>query len=262
MKLAILHYHLNRGGVAGVIANQLRALNEVAPRKGAIAVALIHGGRCAGWPAFSSEDLRHLEFSQHAVPLLDYDEQAVGSCSSPQLAAQIFDVLSQRGFQPSETVLHTHNHALGKNTRLPSALIELAQAGYGLLLQLHDFAEDFRPDNYQRLQRALAANHPDQLVEQLYPQGSRIHYALLNHRDLNILRDSGFTAARLHYVPNIVRSINGLAGAGARKARPHASRPEPSYTIGLELPNPLDICSIRFVAFGGRIWAKCCYGRR
>ena len=61
---------------------------------------------------------------------------------------------------PDQTLLQLHNHALGKNIGWTSFVPQLAQAGYRTLLQIHDFAEDFRPGNYQALLSGLASDQP------------------------------------------------------------------------------------------------------
>ncbi len=103
-----------------------------------------------------------------------------------------------------ETVVHIHNHSLGKNASLPGAISILARLGWGMLLHIHDFAEDFRPDNYQLLVQALAPGAPATLPHILYPQGDAIHYAVLNGRDRAILARAGVPAQQLHSLPNPV----------------------------------------------------------
>jgi len=48
MNLAIVHYHLNRGGVARVIENQLLALDAVLDPMRPWRAVILHGGRNAG----------------------------------------------------------------------------------------------------------------------------------------------------------------------------------------------------------------------
>ena len=88
-------------------------------------------------------------WSWAVTPRLQYDTQPVDE--SAELAGQLRRQLSALGFQPDQTVLHVHNHSLGKNASLPGALRLLAEDGYALLLQIHDFAEDCRPRNYCHL---------------------------------------------------------------------------------------------------------------
>ncbi len=87
-----------------------------------------------------------------------------------------------------------------------------------MLLQIHDFAEDFRPSNYRALVQSLAPQAPEKLSERLYPQGSAIHYAVLNSRDQGILHSAGVSLERLHTLPNPV------AGVGELPERMHARR--------------------------------------
>ncbi|NIL98179.1 MAG: hypothetical protein GTO53_10165 [Planctomycetales bacterium] len=207
MKLAMIHYHLNRGGVTQVIANQLRALDQEVADGDRLSVGLLYGGRRAGWPDRLVGDLRRLELSLHAIGGLDYDNVRP---EGKDLADQLRVVLQEAGFGPQETVLHVHNHSLGKNVALPDALHSLARQGYGLLLQIHDFAEDFRPDNYRPLAARWAAGRSDSLPGWLYPQAPQIHYAVLNGRDQAILRDAGVEQQRLHVLPNPVAPIGEL----------------------------------------------------
>jgi len=93
---------------------------------------------------------------------------------------------------------HIHNHSLGKNSALPRAVAELAEAGEKILLQIHDFAEDGRPANY----RVLAP-----VLNRLYPVAPNIHYAVLNRRDFSILAKAGIPEKNLHLLPNAVSPL-------------------------------------------------------
>ena len=55
------------------------------------------------------------------------------------------------GGQPD--VWHIHNHSLGKHPSLCATVNRLAAEGIGILLHIHDFAEDGRPTNHQLLQK-------------------------------------------------------------------------------------------------------------
>lgn len=216
MNLAILHYHLNRGGVTRVVANQLLALDGVLdgePDRGdPWRVALIYGGRREGWSDDLPEQLKAIRLSLHEVPLLDYDEVhgRQGPRLPGQLHRQLARVLQQTGFAPQETVLHVHNHALGKNRALAPAVARLAAEGHALLLEIHDFAEDFRPDNYRRICQGRPPKPWKTWPEVLYPQGPNVHYAVLNGRDYAILQAAGTPGDRLHLLPNPVTRIGPL----------------------------------------------------
>jgi len=205
MNLVILHYHLNRGGVSSVIANHLRALQEAGV---AIRVLILFGGRRTGWPESLAAELPDVDVSLGEVPELDYDEG--GAPQPSQLAERLRSTLSSAGLAPDATIIHAHNHALGKNVSLPGALQELAKSGYRLLLQIHDFAEDFRPEVYRRLKQSLAPAASDSLPSMLYPQADQIHYAVLNGRDYRVLKSCGVNLERLHLLPNPVQGFPAL----------------------------------------------------
>ncbi len=208
MNVAILHYHLNRGGVTRVIQNQLLGLEAVLQQKPgpALPAALIYGGRRDDWPEDFPESLRRVRLTLHPVPSLDYDEERAGDDLQPAaLAGQLIEVLDALQFAPRKTVLHVHNHAIGKNASLPGAVSRLAERGYATLLQLHDFVEDFRPANFRRLADALTGGgHATSWHVSLYPQAPHIHYIVLNGRDHRILTSAGVDAGRLHLLPNPV----------------------------------------------------------
>lgn len=217
MDLAIVHYHLNRGGVTQVILNHLRALAQTSsvgrPRR----VVIFYGGRRTAWPDHLADELDTLPVELHAIAELDYDDD---QSPQPDRLAQLLEAaFSQCRFDPAATLVHVHNHSLGKNVSLPGALIELARKGYRLLLQIHDFAEDLRPRMYARLRETLAAEHPEQLSATLYPQAAQIHYAVLNRRDADALLRAGIVSERVHWLPNPVFAPEGLPTRDAARAK-------------------------------------------
>ncbi|MBN1590567.1 MAG: glycosyltransferase family 4 protein [Pirellulales bacterium] len=216
MNLAIVHYHLNRGGVARVVENQLRALDAVLDPASRWHVAVLYGGRKQGWNEELLGQLRTIDLQLVEVPGLDYDEMGatagLSSSAKPErLLTKLTDVLRQLGFEPEQTVLHIHNHSLGKNRDLSASVHGLAELGYALLLQIHDFAEDFRPDNYRRF-ASLA-------IDDLYPQAANVHYAVLNGRDWSVLRRSGVELDRLHLLPNPVPTVGPLPDRDAARKK-------------------------------------------
>lgn len=202
MNVAILHYHLNRGGVTRVIENQLAALDTTLDPADPWQVALIYGGRHEGFNRQLVEQFKGIELSLHAIELLDYDNQrdASGQDLPADLLMALMMVLAERGFAPEQTVVHLHNHSLGKNRLLPEIVPVLAEDGYSLLLQIHDFAEDYRAENFRQLARRTSADE----IDPLYPQAANIHYAVLNGRDCSILQEAGIPMERLHLLPNPV----------------------------------------------------------
>lgn len=205
MKLVVIHFHLNRGGVTSVVLNHLRALQQVGA--GDIEeVILLHGGRTNGLPKDFSE-FPELSVQSHPLPELEYDSERAGDAEAlPQLLESKLQAINCR---PSETILHAHNHSLGKNVEFLTAIESLSESGWRWLLQIHDFAEDFRPTNYKHLRGHLSPED-ETFGKQLYPQAKQIHYAVLNGRDREILQQTGVSTDRLHTLPNPVFPFDDL----------------------------------------------------
>jgi len=205
MNLVIVHYHLNRGGVTRVIENQLAALSSAAAGGPSWRVAILYGGRREGFNEQLASRLPSVELSLHEIPELEYDHlpRTSDRGGPAELLMAVMVVLGELGFSPADTLIHVHNHSLGKNAALPEVLPILAEDGYALLLEPHDFAEDFRPENYVLVRRMAAEGT-------LYPQAPHIHYAVLNARDQAILGQSGIPAGRLHLLPNPVPELASL----------------------------------------------------
>ena len=201
MKLAILHYHLNPGGVTQVIINQLKALDK-SPTGVVLEAIVLHGGRQEAWPVGFAGSLAQIKLSTAAVPGLDYDDGVI--VASERLFSELTTALRRGGFSPAETVIHVHNLTLGKNVSLPPAVARLAEQGYRCLIQIHDFAEDFRPENFRRLETAWREATPPVPLSHLYPQASSLHYATLTSRDASILEAAGVPRERLYTLPNPV----------------------------------------------------------
>ena len=207
MKIAILHHHLNRGGVTQVILNHVRCLATA--RREPTHVLVLHGGRQDAWPnePFEGQRPENLRLTVDSVDGLDYDD---GKLRIDELAVAISDKLQQHGFGPEQTLLHIHNHSLGKSVSLPGAISRLASSGYRMLLQIHDFAEDLRPANFARLRTALGDASTAEVAAYLYPQADHIHYALLNRRDNDIFLTTGISAERVFLLPNPVFASGSL----------------------------------------------------
>ena len=222
MQIAILHYHLNRGGVTQVIQNHLKSLDATLGDSGAepLRVVVFFGGRHEGWSDDLAGELPRVQLETHVISQLEYDEGT--QPAAEELAKALREALDAHGMLPGETVLHVHNHALGKNISLPSALGSLAEAGYSLLLQVHDFAEDLRPEVYHRLSEALGGDGMS-FHRTLYPQAAQIHYATLNRRDGAILHSAGVDESRLHLLPNPVAEFGEMPSREVARERLQAS---------------------------------------
>ena len=213
MNVVFVHYHLNAGGVTQVIVNQLRALAELRGDERPQRVGVLYGGRHEGWPEKvwgRIEDGSLVPFDEVLIPLLSIDYDQLPTLREDQLADEVTAALVSHGFGPDGTLLHVHNHSLGKNVSWPGAIQRLAKRGYRLLLQVHDFVEDFRPANYRLLARAWDISDPRAIAERQYPLGAGVHYATLTDRDRRLLTLAGVPGERLHNLPNAAAEFVGL----------------------------------------------------
>ncbi len=207
LRVAIVHYHLRPGGVTRVIANAAQALVQ----RGAAVVVL-----AAGPP----DALGDTGVAVQPVDALDYDSPSAPSFSRESLADMLKDA-ARRHLGRDPDVWHVHNHSLGKNCTLPRALAHLGAEGTPLLLQIHDFPEDGRPENYRALRSSVGEGTPAELGAVLYPRARHVHYAVLNTRDREMLVRAGADPARTHLLANPVFVEDGddvppPAHAGAR----------------------------------------------
>ncbi|MFW5828746.1 MAG: hypothetical protein ACOCXA_00665 [Planctomycetota bacterium] len=223
MKLAIIHYHLQAGGVTRVVANHLQALDSVLREP--LDVLLLHCGNDQGFP--DNLALEQVRYQHHALPELAYDSHHHHGPGDVRQALET--ALQEHGCTPDETVLHVHNHALGKNAAFTACIGDLARVGWRLLLQVHDFAEDFRPTEFMHLRQHFQLRHGS-----WYPQAEQVHYATLNNRDHNLLADAGVPEERLHLLPNPVLPMprgDGDAGRAALAAHYGEEALRPEYIL-------------------------------
>ena len=124
MKVAIVHYHLEPGGVTRVIENTLQAWNDA----GLEIEAVVLSGRQYRGSGISNA---------HVVQGLDYTtpENAI---HAETLSKEMEDV-AQMALGSVPDIWHIHNHSLGKNPALPLALSKLAQKGARMLLHPLEF---------------------------------------------------------------------------------------------------------------------------
>jgi glycosyltransferase involved in cell wall biosynthesis len=182
MKIALVHYHLKRGGVSSVVLNQARALIRAGTD-----VLLVAGEAPAedtGIPFALAEGLGY-----------DSAPASAADGDAEKLASSIIGAIESR-WKEGADIIHIHNPLIQKNSLLIPALKILIGRGLRLFLQNHDLAEDFRPDVY--------AGHTD------YPENC--HYGVINSRDYFYLRRSGLRTEGLHLIPNEVSPVKASPG--------------------------------------------------
>jgi glycosyltransferase involved in cell wall biosynthesis len=187
MKIAVVHYHARPGGVTRVVERAVESLGERA--------------NCLFFTGEAARGETPLQKKIRIFPNLGY---------SSDKKFQPLELLKRvRGaFGDDPDLWHFHNHSLGKNPALTQEVTSLAMAGRKILLQIHDFAEDGRPDNYLNLGK---------LKGRLYPVATHIHYAVLNKRDYRFLNTAGIPESNLHLLPN---TVSALSRPGSRIPNP------------------------------------------
>ncbi len=187
LRIAWVHYHLRPGGVTTVIRRSWAALSG-RPVRGVVL--------CGEAPGPDREP----GCAVVIVPGLGYHDGP----PDPGLAERM-EAAACTALGGTPDVWHIHNHALGKSTSLPGCVTRWAERGDALLLQMHDFAEDGRPELHALLRAQVGAGSLAQLGACLYPQGPRVHYAVLNQRDRGFLLRAGAAENQLHLLPNPVQ---------------------------------------------------------
>ncbi len=210
MRVAIVHYHLRGGGVTRVIRNAATLLRE----RG-VNVCVLCGERPPEPPA-------HLHFQATTVAGLGYLDDAGGFEDGAALANRLNDAATTT-LKGKPDLWHFHNPTLGKNPLLSRAIFDLALRGETIILHIHDFAEDGRPENYRRLQPLLNAN-----PALVYPLGGRVHYATSNERDQQVLLRAG--AAHVEILPHPAAILDQDDTPPAEKSshikeHPHEEKP-------------------------------------
>lgn len=175
--VAIVHYHLNRGGVTRVIHTAARCLKDAG-----IPFVILSG----------EPDESGAKLPVQVVEGLRYRTEPGGESAAKLLKELRSAAGSTLG--PGPIVWHFHNPALGRNRLFAELVRLLAEAGDPLVLQHHDFAEDGRPQNYPVLAD----------VETLYPHAPRIRHAFINSRDLRHLTAAGLPKDRAVLLPNAI----------------------------------------------------------
>jgi len=198
MRIAVVHYHLRRGGVTRVIESAGQAL----------------AGSGHEFLVLSGEEPHDESFSLPVTVVAGLSYRRNGNTT---IAASLVEALrgaARRHFGGPPDLWHFHNHSLAKNVLMPSVVRELAEAGEKVLLQMHDFPEDGRPTNYAT-QRSFFDSERS-FRETLYPEARQVHYAAINNRDRDFLAAAGVRSGNLHSLPNAVSAVSARGEPGER----------------------------------------------
>jgi len=174
MKIALLHYHLKPGGVTTVLRHQVDALKR----------------DCSLLVLSGSPPGSHWPVPCKSIPGIGYQYDPTLTPDPDKIAQEIQQAI-QESWKGGCDLLHVHNPTLAKNRIFLDVLKVLQVNGIPLLLQIHDFAEDGRPQAY---------------FEDQYPDDC--HYSVINSRDYYLLLNAGLKRKGLHLLPNPVKPFD------------------------------------------------------
>jgi glycosyltransferase involved in cell wall biosynthesis len=193
VRIALIHYHLRRGGVTSVLYNQANALAGDGDE-----VLIITGEANPNDTQIPQAVVEELRYNQ-AIPKPGAEDEYITRRAEALADGVIAAMKAHWG--GSADILHVHNPMIRKNIALLTALDILRKRGLRLLLQNHDLSEDFRPDVY--------------VGDEEYPENC--HYAVINKRDYSFLRRAGLKSEGLHLLPNEVHPIEAAQGLERRR---------------------------------------------
>jgi hypothetical protein len=189
MNVVVVHFHFRRGGVSAVMLKQAAGLAAL-PRPPRIAFIV-------GTPAEAP-----VPVPVYVVPALDYDSftgaRAQDRTANAEVLARSLERTIAEAFPEGCDLVHVHNPLLCKNSALLGALRLLQNRGRRLFVQVHDMAEDFRPQAY----------------EPYWPYLEDCDYAAINRRDRDRLVAAGLDSEQVRFLPNPVSPITDYSPRG------------------------------------------------
>lgn len=189
--IAIVHSHFEPGDVTDAVRNHVVALRS-SEKHPVGKIVLISGNRVSGlsdarFDRVETVQIRDLDQDASSDPapsqpvsrLKGFRRVDVGQASlaGRNLFERMDAALRRAGLQPSDSILHWHNHSLGKNAAIPFVVAHLATTGWRLLLQIHDLEADNLPENTRHLLLQTGATRAATLDALRYPIHNNIAYA-------------------------------------------------------------------------------------
>ncbi len=224
LRLGMLHYHWLTGGVRTVVSNTLKSLiaygggdileldlissDAQSPSGEALAKELRQ------WA--DEQDCGEVVIRQIELPELAYRREPFRGRSelveqARKWANQLLGQLELgRSSIERPYVLHVHNLNLGKSALATLGVRMLAERFAGdnmpawVLYQMHDFAEDNRPDCWRVLRDCTGVSDANWAVEMMYPCRGRIHWSVINSTDRKKLIAAGLPEDRVSLLPNAI----------------------------------------------------------
>lgn len=222
MKLLIIHYHLQPGGVTRIIDSQVLAIRKfIAPDD----ICILTGEPC-GKGALTAP------VATDVLPELNYIDSSKPSAAECASMLKKIEGRIKSHISP-DTVIHPHNLNLGKNPVLTYAVHKISETGVPVLNHCHDFAEDGRPENLEFLRYVIDGSFGADFRKVLYPDRARYLFGVLNSTDFGRLLNYGVRKNLINLLPNPVHFPE------ARTSEKHSeiiNNIKKSFDIAPELP--------------------------
>ncbi len=204
MKVSIIHYHLNPGGVTRVIDSQIAGIKSISPETN-LQVLCGH----------ANEMVVAHEVSAIVEPILGYST-ASDKNDFFHSVNSIMDFF--RFHLKGNTVFHFHNPTLGKNPAVTFSAYLLASQGIPVVYHCHDFAED-RINNFSLLNSTIPDYSEVPLSQVMYPNYPNCHFVVLNSCDYTRVLNAGIETSRVHLLPNPVAIQTALSDTNQAECR-------------------------------------------
>ncbi len=196
--LIIFHYHFLPGGVTDVVTSAVIAYMRKSIYINRVTIV---SGRTANTEKLLSKirksipdekkDSVHFEH----MPSIDYLENLSQNESAETVAAALLN-----RYKSKDNVWWIHNYHLGKNPYFTKALLGiLKNNNQKMVLHIHDFPECSRYSLLNRLR--------ENIREDLYPINKNVHYAVINNRDYNYLRNAGIQEELISLLENPISPV-------------------------------------------------------
>ena len=217
LRIGEMHYHLRPAGVRAVIENTIDAIVQHLDAKEINIFVLADYENI-----FSVKDLKitmhkkgkKVKIRKADIMDLNYDPKpAKNKTQFLKEAYEIKDKILrnipiERCSAERPFILHIHGLSLGKNPRLSAAIKILAEECYTnkkslwILNQIHDFAENSRPEMLKNLQYCTGKHDDKFAAEIMYPCTPNVFYATINLRDIENILMVGIPSDRIFFLPN------------------------------------------------------------
>lgn len=193
--IAIVHSHFESGVVADTVCDHvesLRARGESLIGK----IVLLSGNRVSGLsdPTFDRAEgiqIRDLDHDTHGPDSHGSSstrqtsgrfrgfrrvDSGQASLAGRNLFERVDAAMRGAGLRPDDSIVHWHNHSLGRNAAAPFVVSHLANTGWRLLLQIHNLDADENPENIRHLITQTGATRAATLDAIRYPVHENIAY--------------------------------------------------------------------------------------